>query len=79
MACRLTLQMQIQEGFRKINTNIAIKFKVKKICFSQKLLAKCKRVTLFWGVASRCGFIYWVWSVGVAFVPEPVLKKLEPM
>ena len=31
------------------------------------------------GVAGRCGFIYWVWSVGVAFVPEPVLKKLEPM
>ena len=30
-------------------------------------------------MAGRCGFIYWVWSVGVAFVPEPVLKKLKPM
>ena len=55
MACRLAFHPNSSNGgFRKINTNIAIKFKVKNICFSQKLLANC---TLFWGVAGRCGFI----------------------
>ena len=38
-----------------------------------------QEILYFWGVDGMCGFIYWVWSVGVAFVPEPVLKKLEAM
>ena len=31
------------------------------------------------GVISYYGCNMWVWQVGVASVPDPALKKLEPM
>ena len=39
----------------------------------------CKQNGRGMGMVSYCGCDMWVWQIGVASVPDPALKKLEPM